>query len=57
MIRVLSVSIALIALSGFGYAQAPEVDPNSWTGSLSGKAALKMKESQCPEPERTTRRV
>jgi hypothetical protein len=34
-----------------------EVDPNSWTGSLSGKAALKMKESQCPETERTTRRA
>jgi len=33
-----------------------EVDPVFWTGSLSGKAALKMKESQCHAHEKTTRR-
>jgi hypothetical protein len=35
----------------------PVMDPVFWTGSLSGKAALKMKENQCHELARTTHRA
>ena len=34
-----------------------EVDPVFWTVSLSGKGALKMKESQCHKRERITHRA
>ena len=37
--------------------QFTEVDPESWTSGLSGKAAWRMKENPCREAARVTRQV
>ena len=65
LMSVLEVMLSVRELKIMGGSEGAEVlrkqlrvmDPEKWTGSLSGTAALKIEESQCREPARTTPRA
>jgi hypothetical protein len=48
---------ALVLAGNEAYGPMFVMDPVFWTGSLSERAALKMKENQCHELARTTHRA